>query len=129
MRASGQSSSLTANARLLEKRVRELRKCEFAGEIALTEEELCELAHVVQRELKSRVPAPGAHERLVLAAVNCAYFYLDAEGFWRPFCKLLEMDFCEANTSKIGGRIEEALLHLGQIEQPGYGTSMQRAPA
>lgn len=33
-----------------------------------------------------------------------------------------EGDFCEANTGKIGGRIEEALLHLGQIEQPGYGT-------
>jgi hypothetical protein len=120
MRASGQVS-FPANARLFEKRVRELGKCEFAGEVALTAEELCELAHVVQRELNSRVPAPGAYERLVLAAVNCAYFYMDAEGFWRPFCKLLKMEFSEANTSKIGGRIEEALLHLGLIEQPGYG--------
>src|SRR5208337_4677046 len=97
MRAFGRLSSRTANAGFLEERVRELRKCEFIGEIALTEEELCELARVVQGELNSRVPALGAHERLVLAAVNCAYFYMDAEGFWRPFCKLLKMEFCEAN--------------------------------
>jgi hypothetical protein len=79
---------------LFEGRVRELSECEFTGEIALTAEELHELAVVVRRELNSRVPARGARERLILAAVNCAYFYMDAEGFWRPFCKLLEVEFC-----------------------------------
>jgi hypothetical protein len=45
------------------------------------------------------VPARGARERLILAAVNCAYFSMDAEGFWRPFCELLEREFSQATTS------------------------------
>ena len=102
-------------------KVQELRECEFAGEIALTAEELRELAVIVRLELNSRVPAHGARERLILAAVNCAYFYMDAQGFWRPFCRLLEMEFCPATQCWIGGRIEEALLHLGLLDQPGYG--------
>jgi len=99
----------------------EVRKCEFVGEIALTVADLQELARIVRQELNSHVPARGADERLILAAVNCAYFYMDAEGFWKPFCKMLGEECNQAVMSHIGNRIERALLRLGHLDEPGYG--------
>lgn len=109
------------SGKMFDDKIVELRKCEFVGEIALTEVELRDLAQVVQRELNSYVPARGADERLILAAVNCAYFFMDAEGFWQPFCKLLGEDYSQAVMSRIGNRIETALLRLGHLDEPGYG--------
>lgn len=113
--------SRTPTCRLFENRVRELHQCEFAGEIILSEEELCELAHIVRMELNSAIPASGAHERLIIAAVNCAYFYMNEDGFWKPFCEMIELEWCESTRSKIGERIEDALLHLKLLDAPGYG--------
>ena len=113
--------SVVHMAKKFDDKVAEVWKCEFVGEIALTEAELRDLAQVVQRELNSYVPARGADERLILAAVNCAYFYMDAEGFWQPFCKLLREEYSQAVMSRIGSRIENSLLRLGHLDEPGYG--------
>lgn len=108
-------------SKLFDEKVRELRKCEFVGEIALTEDELRSLAQVVRRDLLSYVPDPGADERLILAAVNCAYFYMDEDGFWLPFCKVLEIECVQTNRTNVGRRIENALVNLDRIDKRGFG--------
>ena len=81
-------TSTAANPRKISKtpepfaaRLAELDKCDFAGEVAISETELTELGQVVARELGRAVQTNTTMGRLILLAVNCAYYRTDAEGF------------------------------------------------
>ena len=113
----------------LEDRVNQVRTCDFAGEIALTEAEVLELAELVKQDLQhTAVPRRHAPERLIVAAVNCAYYSMDGGGFWEPFCKLLGVEYSPGYTQAIGFRIEHALLHLRFADEAGFGPNRYVTP-
>jgi len=97
-------------------RLDELGKCYFAGEVAISEMELEELGSVVARDLSRARQTEAVDGRLILLAVNCAYYRMDAEGFWAPFCKLLQPSKWQVNW--LGTRIEQALINYGFRDRP-----------
>jgi hypothetical protein len=99
-------------------RLNELKNCEFAGEVVIGESELDELAQIVGRELGRAVQTTASLGRLVLLAVNCAYYRTGSEGFWSPFLALLAFDNSPANQAWLGPKLERALINLGFQERP-----------
>ena len=113
----------------LEARVNQVRTCDFAGEIALTEAELRDLAELVKQDLQhTKVPRRHAPERLIVAAVNCAFYSMDGGGFWEPFCRLLGVEHSPGNTQAVGCLIGDALLHLDFVSEEGFGPNRYVTP-
>ena len=92
----------------------------YVGEIVLEPEELCGLCKMLGREL-GRIRSHGFSYRssLTVAAVNCAYYYLDAEGFWTHFLKLLRLG--DVPTDPIGSIMESCLLRTRKLAEERFG--------
>jgi hypothetical protein len=102
-------------------RLTELEKCDFAGEVAISETELTEMGQVVARELGRAVQTKAMMGRLILLAVNCAYYRTGAKGFWSPFCALLGFENSSTNLAQFRPKIEDALIKWGFREGPYLG--------
>ncbi len=98
--------------------LQELQKCEFAGEVVIRESELPELGEIVGRELLRAVQTTASLGRLVLLAVNCAYYRADDEGFWSAFLALLGLEDNQSNAAWIRPKLEDALIKLGFQDGP-----------
>src|SRR5437870_5718568 len=98
---------------------KELKSCDFAGQIDLSEDDLRLLAPTVSKGLESQVPTDHLQAIRVVFAVNCAYYANDG-GFWDYFCKHIGWESTPQNQTWLGGKIEQSLLHFGFMEEPGY---------
>jgi hypothetical protein len=56
--------------------------------------------------------------RLILLAVNCAYYRTGAQGFWSPFCALLGFENSPTNLAQFRHKIEDALIKWGFRKGP-----------
>jgi hypothetical protein len=104
---------ITNTAEPFADRLAELEKCDFAGEVSISETELTEIAQVVARELGRAVQTNAMMDRLILLAVNCAYYRTGAQGFWSPFCALLGFEDSQINVAQFRRKIEDALIKRG----------------
>ena len=105
-----------------EERLRELEQCRlaggYAGEVALCEGEVTELARVVARERRRPLVKFAVSGRFILLAVNCAYYKMEATGFWRSFCTLLGCQSDETTIGEFRRRSEHALQQWGFQDGP-----------
>jgi hypothetical protein len=81
----------------------EIKALSYLGELALEKSAVDALC----RELGTN----AAHRAMTLTvlAVNCAYYYLDNDGFWKHFCAKLGVDHSSSNTQILGYHIEKYL--------------------
>ena len=98
-------------------RLGELEACRlaqgYAGEVALSEAELVELAPIVAQELGRRLIRPALSGRFILLTVNCAYYRMQGGNFWPPCCALLGRDPTQAALDHLRARSEESLQQWG----------------
>ena len=98
-------------------RLQELDACRraggYAGEVALSEEELVNLGPIVARELGRVAIKRAISGRFILLAINCCYYRTDLEGFWKPFCALLGWQPLQTNINLLRQRSESALKQWG----------------
>lgn len=86
----------------------EIRTVSYLGELTL-EKSAVDL-------LCSELGTDAAHRPMTLTvlAVNCAYYYLDNDGFWTHFCAKLGVDHSSSNTQILGYHIEKYLKTINK---------------
>ncbi len=87
---------------------KEINSVSYIGELALEKSAVDALC----RELGTN----AAHRPMTLTvlAVNCAYYYLDNDGFWTHFCAKLGVDHSSSNTQILGYHIEKYLKTINK---------------
>lgn len=58
---------------------------------------------------------------LTVLAVNCAYYYLDNDGFWTHFCSMLGVSHSSSTTGPLGTQIERYLRSVGKLSRERSG--------
>lgn len=86
----------------------EINSVSYIGELTLEKSAVDALC----RELGTN----AAHRPMTLTvlAVNCAYYYLDNDGFWTHFCAKLGVDHSSSNTQILGYHIEKYLKTINK---------------
>jgi hypothetical protein len=89
----------------------QLETCNYVGEICLHEDDLSNLSDMFKESKNFFIKPIHYRSAILVAAVNCAYYYYDDKGFWHHFTKLTGYE----NTLEIGSMIEKTLKELGLI--------------
>ena len=100
---------------------RQLATSQYAGEVVVSEAELPALAKAIRRDLFSERRSSPTNTCLLILAINCMYYHHDEQGFWRHFCRLLDLDDTPHNQSWLGRMLESALLTFQFLDGPGHG--------
>lgn len=109
--------------------VAQLEQCAFAGEIALNETQVRQLSGLVRREVRHPRPTKAMMGRLILLAVNCAYYHDQDFRFWAPFCNLLDIkERIEVAARWLGPKIEQALVRFEFLKETRTGPSRWVTP-
>lgn len=87
----------------------------YVGELALDKAELNRLCEKLG-DNAFRHPLA-----LTVLAVNCAYYYLDKDGFWTHFCSKLDVSHTSATTGLLGTQIERCLRSAGKLSRERSG--------
>lgn len=98
-----------------------LSECQYAGELVIAEEELCDLATVVRRDLYSVQRSRHGATCMFVLAINCMYYRHDEQGFWSHFCTLLGVEDNHKNQTTLGEILESQLLECGFLSERGSG--------
>ena len=98
----------------------ELKECDFAGQLDLSEDDLRGIAPQVQQGFERRGTTDVDHAARIVFAVNCAYYALD-EGFWDYCCRLLHHVNSPQVQTELGRKIEASLIRLGFLQTARYG--------
>jgi hypothetical protein len=93
----------------------DIRTVSYLGELALERSAVDSLC--------SELGTNAAHSPMTLTvlAVNCAYYYLDNDGFWTHFCAKLGVDHSSANTQILGYHIEKYLKTINKRFRERFG--------
>jgi hypothetical protein len=94
----------------------QLKKCRYAGELCLDEDELLSFSDSVRKHQYNLIRDDYEVALLVLA-LNIAYYFYDDDGFWHHFKNITGLD----NSESIGGVIERTLRRykLLRIQRSG----------
>lgn len=90
---------------------KQLETCNFVGELCLNEDDLNNISNMFKESQKFLIKPIHYSSAILVAAVNCAYYYYDENGFWHHFKKLTGYE----NTLEIGDMIEKKLKAHGLI--------------
>lgn len=82
----------------------QLKKCRYAGELSLDEDELLSFSNAI-RKYQYNLIKDDYEVGILVLAVNIAYYFYDDDGFWNHFKKITDLD----NSEWIGGIIERTL--------------------
>lgn len=97
---------------LVEEWTRKLQSCEYAGEVAVSESELSDIANEIRPKIFSFSMPSTYRKCLLVLAVNCMYYKYNEEGFWIHFCKLLNVPDVPYTQNLLGEKLETELLSL-----------------
>ena len=101
----------------------QMNTCQFIGEVAIPEDVLKKVFLLLEKEIDHhKLKTEDRDVILVVAAVNCAYYYYDKEGFWKHFCKCLNAPKDQVWQEYLGSEIEDALTRLKLLKKRKSGS-------
>ena len=109
--------------------LKQLDQASFAGKVALNELQLQKLSEIVRKEIYHPRLTRSMMGRLILVAVNCAYYHVENFRFWEPFCQLLGIEGNPAAAAQwLGPKIERALVQFGFLKETRTGPARWVTP-
>lgn len=94
---------------------------QFLGQIVLSKSDTFDCMATLGRDLRTWSDYYSNATALAVLAVNCAYYTYDDEGFWKHFCKHLNIDSTPSNQSELGQAIEAYMRKVDSNFQPKAG--------